>query len=146
MRSITFGHHFAAQNMASLAAPIRKLTIRPAYQVLGWDDRQKAEWALAVATRDVPALEARFVSACAALGAANRMGAMKRYWQSKAFRSINQARAQLRAARRALEAAQAAMMAMRWPPDPVPRPAAPGILGGAPGVWAPGAPNPDHQG
>ncbi len=36
---------------------------------------------------------------------------MRRHWQAQAFRQINTARAQLRAARKALVAAEAAMLA-----------------------------------
>lgn len=92
--------------MGALAAPMPKLTIRPACQVMGWSERQKADWGLAIAARDVPALEARLAAGCTPLAAANRMGGMKRFWQAKAFRSIIAARTQSRAARKALAAAQ----------------------------------------
>ena len=102
---------YRSTNPLARTSPLRSI---PLYQAPGrivpMTDLAKAEWALAIAVRDPPIFEQRYAVACAALGDANRMrGSMRRYWQAKAFRSINAARAQLRAGRRALEAAQTAV-------------------------------------
>ena len=93
-------------------SPLRSLPlIRPAGATFRMSDQAKAEWALQIARRDIPAAEKRYAVYCAALGSSNRMrGPMKRHWQAQAFRQINSARAQLRAARKALIAAEAAML------------------------------------
>ena len=98
---------------ASETNPLRSMPfLRPAEQVLGYSPQQVAEWNLAIARRDVPALEQRYASACDGLSSANRMrGPMKRHWQSKSMQSLNSARAQLRAARKDLVVAEAAMLA-----------------------------------
>ena len=97
--------------------PLRSISFaRPAAAVLGITDQARAEWALMITRRDVPLLEQRYAVYCAALGSANRLkGPMRRHWQAKAFRQINSARAQLRAARKALVAAEAAMLQFALP-------------------------------
>ena len=97
----------------AVANPLRSIPlISPAGATFRMSDQAKAEWALQIARRDIPVLEQRYAVYCAALGAANRMrGPMRRHWQAKAFRKINAVRGQLRAARKALTAAEAAMLA-----------------------------------
>jgi hypothetical protein len=108
----TFGGHYTAQNMAALAASFPKLTIRPAAQVLGWSDDQKAAFCLARDTQNLAGAEAGYRAACAALGRANRLrSVMRGYWQAHAMRQINAARASLRRARAALAASVAAFSA-----------------------------------
>lgn len=91
--------------------------LRPAHRVFGYDAKQKAEWALAIAVRDHTASERQYVVACAELGRANRCGqvygrlAQRPAAKAAAFRMINRARAARRAALKALAAAQAAMLA-----------------------------------
>ena len=101
------------RNPLAVHSPLRSMLLfRPAPTVLGMSEQAKAEWALAIARRDIPAVESRVAAYCAALGAANRIpGPMRRFHQAQAFRQINMARAQLRAARKALLAAELAMLA-----------------------------------
>ena len=94
-----------------------KPLFRPAHQVMGTSEQRKAEWALAIAVRDVAATEQQYIVACAELGKANACGKLYgRLWQrpaikAAAFRLINRARAQRRAALKALATAQAAILA-----------------------------------
>ena len=108
---------YQTRNPLARTSPLRSIPlIRPAASVLGVSDQFRAEWALQIARRDVPLLEARYAVYCAALGDVNRLrGPMRRHWQSKAFRQVNSARAQLRAARKALVAAEAAMLQFTLP-------------------------------
>ena len=86
--------------------------VRTVHEVFGPSDAFAADWALQIARRDVAALEGGMAFRYAALGQANRVrGPMRRHWQGKAFRAINTHRAQLRAARKALIAAETAMLA-----------------------------------
>ena len=103
---------YQTNNSLARTSPLRSIpVIRPAGATFRMSDQAKAEWALQIACRDVPALEKRYAVYCAALGGANRLrGPMRRHWQAKALRQINAARAQLRAARKALVAAEAAML------------------------------------
>jgi hypothetical protein len=74
-------------------------------------EQAKAEWALAITVRDLPICEKGFACACEVLGQVNSVrGPMRRFWQAKAFRDINSARAEIRAARKALAVAQVAML------------------------------------
>ena len=104
---------YQSTNPLARFSPLRSLPlIRPATGIVARSDQSKAEWALTIARRDLPLLEKKFAVYCAALGQANRMrGPMKRHWQAQAFRQINTTRAQLRAARKALVAAETAMLA-----------------------------------
>ena len=104
---------YQTSNPLACTNPLRSILFaRPAAAVLGPTDPARAEWALTIARRDVPLLEARYAVYCAALGDATRLrGPMPRHWQSKAFRQINSARKQLRDARKALIAAETAMLA-----------------------------------
>ena len=62
--------------------------------------------------RDVAILKEATAYRYSVLGQANKVrGPMRRHWQAKAFRAINAHRAELRAARKALVAAEAAMLA-----------------------------------
>ena len=103
---------YQTRNPLARTNPLRSIPfMRPAAVVFGPTNREKAEWALTIARRDVPLLERKVWVYCAALGNANRVrGPMRRHWQANAFRQINSARAQLRAARKALAAAEAAML------------------------------------
>ncbi len=104
---------YQTRNPLAVYNPLRSIPLlRPAAQVLGHSEQVKAEWALAAAQREVEARQGWVAVHCAALGAANRLrGPMRRYWQANAFRQINSARAHLRAARKALVAAEVAMLA-----------------------------------
>ncbi len=104
---------YQTRNPLAVHNPLRSIPfMRPAVAVLGIIDQARAEWALMIARRDVPLLEAGYAVYCAALGSANRLkGPMRRHWQAKAFRQINSARKQLCAARKALIAAETAMLA-----------------------------------
>ncbi len=106
-------HYVGSRHPLARTNPLRSIPLfRSPSGIVTRSDQSKAEWALAIARRDVPALEQRFAAYCAALGQANRMrGPMKRHWQAQAFRQINAARAQLRTARKALVAAETAMLA-----------------------------------
>ncbi len=97
---------------ASETNPLRSIPlIRPAAVVFGHSDRFNAEWTLSNARRDVAILEEATAYRYAALGKANQVrGAMRRYHQAQAFRHINTHRAELRRARKALAAAEAAML------------------------------------
>ena len=108
---------YQTRNPLARTNPLRSIPfMRPAAAVLGITDQAKAEWALMIARRDVPLLEECYAFYCAALGSANKLrGPMRRHWQAKAFRQINSARAQLRAARKALVAAEAAMLQFALP-------------------------------
>ena len=104
---------YQSTNPLARTNPLRSISLpRPAAHVLGSTAQRHAEWAIAIVRRDIPLLEQRYAVYCRALGAANRMkGAMRRHWQAQAFRQINSARAQLRAARKALVVAETAMLA-----------------------------------
>ena len=89
-----------------------KPLLRPAHQVFGYSAQQKAEWALAIVVRDLAGIERNYAACCAELGKANACRAAQRAAaKASAFRLINRARAQRRAALKALAAAQAAMLA-----------------------------------
>ena len=87
--------------------------VRPAHRVFGYSEQQKAEWALAIAVRDVTGAETHYTACCAELGKANAYGRIARRaeYKASAMRLINRARAQRRAALKALAVAQAAMLA-----------------------------------
>ncbi len=64
---------YQTTNPLARTNPLRSIPlIRPAAGIIPRSDQSKAEWALAIARRDVPLLEQRFAVHCAALGAANR--------------------------------------------------------------------------
>ena len=93
---------------SSITAPIFVFQTRLASAVLPWSAAQTAAWNLQIARTSVTALQARYLSACAALGRANRLKSpLRRRWQAEAFRSINATRKQLRAADAAFAAALA---------------------------------------
>jgi hypothetical protein len=89
-------------------------SIRPAYQVMGWTDEQKAEWALARDRISLAAAEANFAAACKELGLSNKMRnkTLRRINVAAAFRMINRARADIRRARAAIAASEAALAAL----------------------------------
>ncbi len=93
-----------------------KPLLRPAHQVFGPSAQDRAEWALAIAVRDLAGAESYCASACVELGKANACGKLygrlsqRAAAKSSAFRLINRARAQRRAAVKALAAAQAAVL------------------------------------
>lgn len=103
---------YQTRNPLARTSPLRSIPLFQAPgRLLPMSEQGKAEWALAIAVRDLPIYEKGFAYACEMLGNANRMcGPMRRFWQAKAFRDINSARAQLRAARKALAVAQIAML------------------------------------
>ena len=106
-------HSFQARNPATLRNPMASIPLlRPVHTVLGWTEAQKATFCLARDRNNLASAELAYAGACAGLAAANKMGGMKRFWQAKAFRSINQARAALRRARAALAATLAAAPAL----------------------------------
>ncbi|MGI4941840.1 MAG: hypothetical protein ACRYHQ_14980 [Janthinobacterium lividum] len=87
--------------------------LRPAHRVFGYSAQQRAEWALAIAARDVASAERHYAVCCAELGKANAYSRknMRASYKASAMRLINKARAQRRAVLKALAAAQAAMLA-----------------------------------
>ncbi len=98
---------------ASETNPFRSIPmIRSIHEVFGPSNAFAADWALQIARRDVAILEKATSYRYSVLGQANKVrGPMRRHWQAKAFRAINAHRAELRAARKALVAAEAAMLA-----------------------------------
>ncbi len=108
MRTYTY----QSTNPLARTNPLRSIPlIRSASHILGWTEMEKATFILERDHSAVVALEQRYANACASPGAANRIrGPMRRHWQGKTFRSINSARAQLRAARVATVAAELAML------------------------------------
>ena len=101
-------HSYQARRPALLASPMASIPLfRPVHTVLGWTDAQKAEFCVERDRNNLVMAEQAYTAARAGLGAANRMGGMKRFWQAKAMRHLNSARASLRAARRALAASLA---------------------------------------
>ncbi len=89
------------------------LLLRPAHRVFGYSAQQKAEWALAIAVRDGAGAERQYTVCCAELDKANAYSRvnMQAAYKASAFCLINKARAQRRAALKALAVAQAAMLA-----------------------------------
>lgn len=109
-------HGFTYAN-ANLAKPCDMLSgvplLRPAHRVFGYSAQQRAEWALAIAVRDVTGAERQYAVCCAELGKGNAYSrkTMRAAYKASALRMINKARAQRRAALKALAVAQAAMLA-----------------------------------
>lgn len=107
---------YQSRNPLAATSPLRSMQWgRPAALVLGYSEAETAAWELDRARLMLVALEDRFAGACRALGDANRLRFatnIKRMWQGKAMRSLNSARAQLRAARARLVAAELAMTAL----------------------------------
>jgi hypothetical protein len=110
---MSHGFIYATANRSKPCNPMSgKPLVRPAHQVFGYTAQQKAEWALAIAVRDIAAIERHYTACCAELGKANACRPSQRAAaKSSAFRLINRARAQRRAAVKALIAAQAAVLA-----------------------------------
>ena len=107
-------YSYQTRNPRAVANPLRSIpSFRPASAVLGWTEAQKAAWCLERDTTGMAAAESAYAAACAALGKANRLKAMRRHWVAKAFQLINQRRAQLRQARLSLAASQATVAALR---------------------------------
>ena len=71
-----------------------------------------AEWELNLALPGVASTEKQFAYARQQLGEANRPRIARRTFQAQAMRFLNQSRAKLRAARKRLAAAQAAVLAL----------------------------------
>lgn len=90
-----------------------KQLFRPAHQVFGYSAQQKAEWALAIAVRDLAGADCHYTACCAELDKANAYGrvSLRASYKASAFRLINRACAQRRAALKALAVAQGAMLA-----------------------------------
>lgn len=105
-------HYVGTRHPLAAYNPLRSMPlIRPAHEVFGHTERFKADWALQIARRDVGIYEQALAHCYVVLGQANKVrGPMRRHWQSKAFRNINSTRGSLRAARKALVAAEAAML------------------------------------
>jgi hypothetical protein len=89
-------------------------SIRPAHEVLGWTELQKADWALARDRIALAAAEANYSAACKELGLSNKMRnkTLRRINVAAAFRMINRARADIRRARAAIAASEAALAAL----------------------------------
>ena len=102
-----------ARNHAALAAPIlRKLEVSTVEAVFGWTKAQCVAWDVARDTANLAAAEASYAYACAQLGVANRSRKiMRRQRVAAAFRYLNQRRAAMCAARKALAASIAAQAA-----------------------------------
>ena len=105
-------HYAGTRNPRAETNPLRSIPLfRPADQVLRkYTPRQLIEWDLAIARRDLPAVEAGFATACRVLGDANRSRAtLRRGRQAKAMRLVNEARARLRTTRAKLAKALGAL-------------------------------------
>ena len=101
---------------ASQTNPLRSVPLfRPAASVFGPTLRHKIETRLFIARRDIGRAGEYLPIAYSTLGRANAMKHMRLHWQAKAFRQINQTRAELRAARKALVAAEAALLGGIYP-------------------------------
>jgi hypothetical protein len=109
---------YQSRNPLAACSPLRSCQWgKPAYLVLGVTEQFKAESALAQAQTYMPIYEQRLAAACEALGFANQVrGPQRKRHQANALRNINAARAQLRAGRKALVAAQLAMAAFTTAP------------------------------
>lgn len=89
-----------------------KPLVRAMSAVFGPSAQDRAEWALAIAVRDIAAIERHYAACCAELGKANACRRFQRAAaKAGAMRLINRARAERRAAVKALAAAQAAVLA-----------------------------------
>jgi hypothetical protein len=102
---------------ASEASPLcsvpmfRPASAVPALAKAQWTALDQANCDLAIAQRDLPGCERSYAYTREVLGNANRRrGPMRRYWQGQAFRALNAARAALRRVRKALAAAQLAVL------------------------------------
>ena len=107
---------------ASETNPLRSIPLfRPASAVFRTTTpRQGAEWALQVARQELSQAEGYYSYARTALGKANRTRAAVRHArQAHAFRTLNTARAELRAARAKLAKAEAALAALDAEPAQV---------------------------
>jgi hypothetical protein len=106
-------HYVGPRHPLATYSPLRSVPlIRSAHEVFGHTEQFQADWALQIARRDVGIYEKSLTHCYTVLGQANRVrGPMRRHWQSKAFSSINGTRTDLRAARKALVVAEAAMLA-----------------------------------
>ena len=107
------GFTYATANRSKPCNPMAgKPLVRPAHQVFGYTAQQKAEWALTIAVRDLAGIERNYTACCAELGKANACRLSQRAAaKASAMRMINRARAQRRAAVKALAVAQAAVLA-----------------------------------
>ena len=94
--------------------PLRSIPLfKPAATVLAPGVRQVLEANLKAARVSIATSTEHLAAACASLGRANRLkGYARRRYQGEAFRWINRARANLRAARKALAAAEAGLLAL----------------------------------
>jgi hypothetical protein len=104
-------YSYQSRNALAAASPLRSMPLfKPVERVMGWSEAQKVAFTLDRARAAVDSLVKRYASDCAALGECNRVKHpnMRRQWQAKAMRQINQTRASLRAARAALVAAELA--------------------------------------
>ncbi len=103
---------YQSSNLQARANPLRSI---PFYRAPGalvpMTELDTAKWKLDQAMRFLPTLEAGCAGARAGLGQANKVrGPMRRFWQSRAMRALNQARAQLRAVRKAIVEARIAVL------------------------------------
>jgi hypothetical protein len=94
--------------------PLRSIPLfRPAAQVLGHTPLQRLMIQAAAARASIELSTDHYLSACQSLGRANKLKGYKRCrYTGEAFRWINRARANLRKARKELQAAEAAMLAL----------------------------------
>jgi hypothetical protein len=104
---------YQARDPLARANTLRSIPlIRSVHEVFGHTEQFQADWALQIARRDVGIYEQGLAHCYVVLGQANKVrGPMRRHWQAKAFRNINSTRVSLRAARKALIVAEAAMLA-----------------------------------
>jgi hypothetical protein len=94
--------------------PLRSIPLfRPAAQVLGHTPLQRLMAQAAAARTSIDVSTEHFRAACQSLGRANKLkGYKRRRYTGEAFRWINRARANLRKARKELQAAEAALLAL----------------------------------
>lgn len=106
-------YSYQTTNPRAATSPLRSMVWnKPAHQVLGWTERQTAAFELNKAIRDVAHQEANLIAAYQHLGSQNghRNKVLRRIGQSAAMRLINSTRSRLRAARKALTTAHAALL------------------------------------
>ncbi len=108
----TMNRCYQSRNPLARTNPLRSMPFyRAPGAIVPMTDLDMAKWKLDQAMRFLPTLEAGYAGARAALGQANKVrGPMRRFWQAKAMRALNQARAQLRATRKQLAEAQIAVL------------------------------------
>ena len=105
---------YQTRNPKAVHSPLRSIPLfRPAAQVLGSTPQQRLMAQASAAKTAIDLSSDHYRAACQSLGRANKLkGYARRRYQGEAFRWINRARANLRKARKDLEAARTALLAL----------------------------------